>query len=137
MIVISYGEVNVRREVIKGTINKGSIGLFEFSEFSTSLKLTLIKKQIDQKLTHKWRNIFVNNLKFTTKIEILASKKFRIVSDILSCYREWKISVVTARVGCGSSGSNVVNFIVCPYHKITEIGSRIWNKKLISRGVVV
>ena len=76
------------------------IGLFEFSEFSTSLKLTLIKKQIDQKLTHKWKNIFVNNLKFTTKIEILASKKFRIVSDILSCYREWKISVVTARDGC-------------------------------------
>ena len=33
----------VKREVIKGTISEGGLGLFDFSEFLISLKLTLIK----------------------------------------------------------------------------------------------
>ena len=85
----------VKREVIKGTISEGGLGLFDFSEFLISLKLTLIKKLIDQKFTHKWKKVFVSQLKFPTNIEI-SIERFRIVSDILSCYREWKVRVVTA-----------------------------------------
>ena len=124
----------VKREVIKGTISEGGLGLFDFSEFLISLKLTLIKKIIDQKFTHKWKKVFVSQLKFPTNIEIsiengLASKRYRIVSDILSCYREWKVRVVTARDGC-------MNHVVWANNKITDIGSRIWNKKLISRDIL-
>ena len=124
----------VKREVIKGTISEGGLGLFDFSEFLISLKLTLIKKLIDQKFTHKWKTVFVSQLKFPTNIEIsiengLASKRYRIVSDILSCYREWKVRVVTARDGC-------MNHVVWANNKITDIGSRIWNKKLISRDIL-
>ena len=124
----------VKREVIKGTISEGGLGLFDFSEFLISLKLTLIKKLIDQKFTHKWKKVFVSQLKFPTNIEIsiengLASKRYRIVSDILSCYREWKVRVVTARDGC-------MNHVVWANNKITDIGSRIWNKKLISRDIL-
>ena len=124
----------VKREVIKGTISEGGLGLFDFSEFLISLKLTLIKKLIDQKFTHKWKKVFVSQLKFPTNIEIaiengLASKRYRIFSDILSCYREWKVRVVTARDGC-------MNHVVWANYKITDIGSRIWNKKLISRDIL-
>ena len=59
----------------------------------------------------------------------MASERFRIVSDILSCYREWKVRVVTARDGC-------MNHVVWANNKITDIGSRIWNKKLISRDIL-
>ena len=124
----------VKRELIKGTISEGGLGLFDFSEFLISLKLTLIKKLIDQKFTHKWKKVFVSQLKFPTNIEIsiekgLASERFRIVSDILSCYREWKVRVVTARDWC-------MNHVVWANNKITDIGSRIWNKKLISRDIL-
>ena len=37
----------IKREVIKETISEGGLGLFDSSEFSISLKLTLIKKLID------------------------------------------------------------------------------------------
>ena len=59
----------VKREVIKGTISEGGLGLLDFSEFLISLKLTLIKKLIDQKFTHKWKKVFVSRLKFPTNIE--------------------------------------------------------------------
>ena len=42
----------IKRDVIKGTISEGGQGLFDFSEFVISLKLTLIKKLIDQKFTN-------------------------------------------------------------------------------------
>ena len=124
----------VEREVIEGQTSEGGLGLFDFSEFLISLKLTLIKKLIDQKFTHKWKKVFVSQLQFPTKIEIsienaLASEKFRIVSDILSCYREWKVRVVTARDGC-------MNHVAWENNKITDIGFRIWNKKLIYREIL-
>ena len=85
-------------------------------------------------LLHKWKKVSVSQLKFPTKIEIsienaLASEKFRIVCDILFCYREWKVRVVTARDGC-------MNHVVWENNKITDIGSRIWNEELISRDIM-
>ena len=54
----------VKREVIKGTISEGGLGLFDFSEFLISLKLILVKKVTDQKFTHKWKKVIVSQLKF-------------------------------------------------------------------------
>ena len=54
----------VKREVIKGTISEGGLGLFDFSEFLISLKLTLIKKLIDQKFTDNGKRFLLVSLNF-------------------------------------------------------------------------
>ena len=45
----------IKRDVIKRSYGEGGLGLFEFSEFVTSLKLTLIKKILNPHPTHNWK----------------------------------------------------------------------------------
>ena len=71
--------------MIKVTISEGGLGLFDFSEFLISLKLTLIKKLIDQKFTHQWKKVFISQLKFPKNIEISIENRkllgFRKIQD--------------------------------------------------------
>ena len=124
----------IKRDVVKRRVNEGGLGLFDFSDFLTSLKLTLIKKVIDPNFAHYWKNIFIKQLKFSENIEIsientLTSNNCKIVQDVLLCYREWKNKVVLARGRC-------INHIVWANDKITDIGTRMWNEDLISRGIL-
>ena len=57
----------VKREEIEGTISEGGLVLFNFSEFLISLKLTLMKKLIDQTFTHKWKKVLLFSLNFQQK----------------------------------------------------------------------
>ena len=123
----------VKREVIKRGFNEGGLGLFDFSEFLTSLKLTLIKKIINPNFTHNWKRVFIKQLKFPDKIEIsienaLTRDNCKITKDILMCYTEWKTKVANARGEC-------INHIVWANKEITDIGSQMWNETLISRGI--
>ena len=98
----------IKRDVVRRRVNEGGLGLFDFSDFLTSLKLTLIKKVIDPNFSHYWKTIFIKQLKFSENIEIsientLTSNNCKIVEDVLLCYREWKNKVVRSRAEVGVS----------------------------------
>ena len=91
--------------VIKRSYGEGGLGLFEFSEFVTSLKLTLIKKILNPHFTHNWKKLCTNQLKFRDNIEIsiencLVLEKVGIVKDILSSYKDWRDAMSAARGRC-------------------------------------
>ena len=60
----------IKRDVVRRRVNEGGLGLIDFSDFLTSLKLTLIKKVIDPNFAHYWKTIFIKQLKFSENIEI-------------------------------------------------------------------
>ena len=67
--------VSIDRKKVKRRVNEGGLGLFDFSDFLTSLKLTLIKKVIDPNFAHYWKTIiFIKQLKFSENIEISIKK---------------------------------------------------------------
>ena len=71
----------MKRQVVE---LEGGLGLFDFSEFLTSLKITVIKKIIDPNFDHHWKQIFIAQLQFHNLIEIsientLSDKKYGIV----------------------------------------------------------
>ena len=49
---------------------------FDFSEFLTSLKLTLITKVLNPNSVHNWKCIFIKQLKFPNNIEISIENSF-------------------------------------------------------------
>ena len=57
----------VKREVIK---RKKAEGLFDFSDYLTSMKMTIIKKILNPEMNHSWKSIFVKQFKFPGQIEI-------------------------------------------------------------------
>ena len=124
----------IKREVIKRQVVEGGLGLFDFSEFLTSLKITVIKKIIDPNFDHHWKQIFISQLRFPNLIEIsientLSDKKYGIVRDILLRYSEWKEAAAAARGGCA-------NHVIWNNNKITDLSSTMWNDPLISRGIL-
>ena len=60
----------VKREVIKRKKDEGGLGLFDFSDYLTSMKMTIIKKILNPKFKHSWKSIFVRQFKFPDQIEI-------------------------------------------------------------------
>ena len=125
----------IKREVIiKRQVVEGGLGLFDFSEFLTSLKITVIKKIIDPNFDHHWKQIFISQLRFPNLIEIsientLSDKKYGIVRDILLRYSEWKEAAAAARGGCA-------NHVIWNNNKIIDLSSTMWNYPLISRGIL-
>ena len=85
----------MKREVVRGRIGDGGLGLFNFSEFFISLKLNLMTKVVNPDVAHNWKCIFITQLKFSHKTEIsientLVRDNCEIVQDILSSYVELK-----------------------------------------------
>ena len=124
----------VKREVIKRKKDEGGLGLFDFPDYLTSMKMTIIKKILNPKFKHSWKSIFVRQFKFPDQIEIsvenaLTCEKSVIVKNILTTYVQWKNKIVNVKGTC-------LNHAVWANKSITDIGSQLWNENLIYRGIL-
>ena len=121
----------VKREVIKRKKDEGGLGLFDFSDYLTSMKMNIIKKILNPKFKHSWKSIFVRQFKFPDQIEIsvenaLTCEKSVIVKNILTTFVQWKNKIVNVKGTC-------LNHVVWANKSITDIGSQLWNENLIYR----
>ena len=123
----------IKREIITRNKEHGGLGLFYLSDFIIGLKTSLISKLLNNSLRHTWKEIMIKQLKFPNHITIsvengLAKINCHFTQDVLNCYTEWKISSANAALGS-------IDHCVWSNPAITDIGSKLWNKHLIDKGI--
>ena len=123
----------IKREIITRNKEHGGLGLFYLSDFIIGLKTSLISKLLNNSFRHTWKEIMIKQLKFPNHITIsvengLAKINCHFTQDVLNCYTEWKISSANAALGS-------IDHCVWSNPAITDIGSKLWNKHLIDKGI--
>ena len=124
----------IKRDLVARPISFGGLNLFPPKHFIKGLKCSTLTKLFDNNFTHLWKDIIVNQLKYPDLPRIsvesrLVKRGCNYTTDLISCFNQWKEEAAT-RLG----GS--VNHCVWGNERITDIGAKLWNDKLISRGVM-
>lgn len=111
----------------------GGLDMIDFDKFLVSLKLSIVRKVLNNRFEHPWKNIFINQLSFPNHIQLCiengSTKRGRkFTNDALTCYRNW-VSNITA------SNNKTVNEIIWYNGRVSGSQNRLWNEYLISREI--
>ena len=125
----------ISRDVVKRRRQEGGLGIFAFSDFIRSLKLTLFNKMFNNTFTHAWKNILVAQLAYPDYLQIsiencmLRNNSFEFTRDLLECYKECKVRAV----------DSCLTFDSCIWgnKEITGLWNKIlWNDILIKKNII-
>ena len=123
----------IKRDIVTRDREYGGLNMIYPSDFILSLKLKLLQKIGDLKFRHPWKSILINQLNHPEHIGIcfenqLVTPHFTFTYDLVSSYIEW-------RDRCAAANSKGVNQCVWGNKHITDIGSKLWQSKLIECNV--
>ena len=124
----------IKRDVVKRPIDGGGLDLFLLEDFFISLKSSLLSKIFNDKFSHAWKNIFINQLRQPNHPALciensLVKRGCNFTQDLLTCYSKWR-EAAAEKLG----GS--VNHCVWGNSRITDVGARLWNMNLINQGIM-
>ena len=114
---------------------EGGLGIFAFSDFIHSLKITLLNKLFNNSFTHAWKNILMAQLRYPEHLQIsvenglLRNNSFNFTKDLLDCYKECRVRAL----------ESCLTFDSCIWgnKNITGLWNRtLWNDNLINKNII-
>lgn len=124
----------LKRSLVCTPVASGGLDLFSPESFLLGLKTSLVSKLVDNSYHSTWKSIIINQLAHPNYPIIsiennLVKNDCYFAHDMLSCYSEWK-------TGAAARTNGSINHCIWKNSLITDIGSRLWNQKLIESGVL-
>ena len=123
----------LKRDLVTQKREKGGLAMFYPCDFILGLKLKILQKIGDINFSHSWKDIVLSQVKFPEHPGIcfensLISPTFTFTHQLINCYIEWKQTASKNLNAC-------INHCVWGNSSITDIGSKLWNLKLIDNNI--